>query len=65
MRLELDGSAAPQGRAFDVLAALEYRPTPRVTISGGYRTIEGGADVDDVFTFAWLNAVVARVGFEF
>lgn len=61
VRLEVDGSAAPQGRALDGLAALEYTPTPRVTISAGYRTIEGGADVDEVYTFAWLNTLVARV----
>jgi hypothetical protein len=59
--LELDGSAAPQGRAFDALAAVEYRPAPRWTIAAGYRTIEGGADVDEVYTFAWLNAAVVRV----
>jgi hypothetical protein len=65
LRLEVDGSAAPQGRAFDVLAVVEYRPSARWTIAGGYRTIEGGADVDTVYTFAWLNAAVARltVGF--
>lgn len=65
LRLELDGAAAPQGRAFDVLAAIEYRLTPRWTIAGGYRTIEGGADVDTVFTFAWLNAAVVRLGVGF
>jgi hypothetical protein len=59
--LELDGSAAPQGRAFDVLAVVEYRPSPRWTLGAGYRTIEGGADVDEVYTFAWLNAAVVRV----
>jgi hypothetical protein len=64
-RLELDGSAAPQGRAFDVLTAIEYTPTRWATVSAGYRTIEGGADVDSVYTFAWLNAIVARVGIRF
>jgi hypothetical protein len=64
-RLELDGSAAPQGRAFDLLAAIEYTPTRRATFSAGYRTIEGGADVDAVYTFAWLNAFVARAGIRF
>ena len=65
LRLEVDGSAAPQGRAFDVLAALEYRPSPRWTLSAGYRTIEGGADVEEVFAFAWLNVAVVRVGVNF
>jgi hypothetical protein len=63
--LDLDGSAAPQGRAIDFAATLEYRPTPRLKVFGGYRTIEGGADVDAVYAFAWLNAVVAGLGVRF
>jgi hypothetical protein len=62
---DLDGSAAPQGRAIDFAATLEYRPTPRLKVFGGYRTIEGGADVDAVYAFAWLNAVVAGLGVRF
>jgi hypothetical protein len=64
-RLVLDGSAAPQGRAIDFAATLEYRPAPRWGVFGGYRTIEGGADVDSVYAFAWLNAVVGGVGLRF
>jgi hypothetical protein len=64
-KLALDGSAAPQGRAIDFAATLEYRPAPRWSVFGGYRTIEGGADVDTVYTFAWLNAVVAGIGVRF
>jgi hypothetical protein len=63
--LVLDASAAPQGRAIDLAATLEYRPTPRWRVFGGYRTIEGGADVDSVFAFAWLNAVVGGIGVRF
>lgn len=63
--LVLDASAAPQGRAIDFAATLEYRPTPRWTVFGGYRTIEGGADVDAVYAFAWLNAVVGGIGVRF
>lgn len=62
---ELDGTAAPQGRAFDFSAALSYRPTPRWSVSVGYRTVEGGADVDAVYNFAWLNAVTVGTGFRF
>jgi hypothetical protein len=63
--LEFDASAAPQGRALDLSATLNYTPTPRWSVGGGYRTIEGGADVTRVYTFAWLNAAVARVGVRF
>jgi hypothetical protein len=64
-RFVLDGSAAPQGRAFDFAATLEYRPAPRWSVFGGYRTIEGGADVDTVYAFAWLNAVTGGIGVRF
>jgi hypothetical protein len=63
--LVLDASAALQGRAIDLAATMEYRPTPRWMVFAGYRTIEGGADVDAVHTFAWLNAVVGGLGVRF
>lgn len=63
--LEVDGSAAPQGRAFDVVALVGYRPTPWWEVAAGYRTIEGGADVDTVYTFAWFNAAVVRTAIRF
>lgn len=62
---EVDASAAPQGRAIDFAATLAYQPTPRWRLFGGYRTIEGGADVDTVYAFAWLNAVVGGIGVRF
>lgn len=65
LAFEVDGTAAPQGRAFDVAAALQYRPLPRWTVSAGYRTIEGGADVSSVYAFAWLNAVTVSTGVRF
>jgi hypothetical protein len=64
-RFVLDGAAAPQGRAFDFAATLEYRPAPRWSVFGGYRAIEGGADVDTVYTFAWLSAAVGGIGVRF
>jgi hypothetical protein len=65
LTLEADGVAAPQGRAFDAAALLEVHLTNRWFIGAGYRTIEGGADVDTVYNFSWLNAVVARTGVVF
>lgn len=62
---ELDGLAAPQGRAFDFSLKGHMDVSDRCSLSLGYRTIEGGADNDEVFSFAWLNTVVASVSFRF
>jgi hypothetical protein len=62
---DVDGSAAPQGRAFDVAAGVTYQPASPWEVGFGWRTIEGGADVSSVYTFAWLNAAVARVTVHF
>lgn len=53
-----DALAAPQGRAEDVLAAIRYVPTENVGLRLGYRVLEGGADVDEVYTFALLHYVI-------
>jgi hypothetical protein len=63
--LELDASAAPQGRAIDFSGRVRYALTDRWSIGAGYRTIEGGADVTQVFNFAWLNAAVGTVAVRF
>ncbi len=60
-----DAAAASQGRAEDVLAALIYQATPRLRIKLGYRLLEGGADVDEVYNFTWLNYVVGGLTFTF
>jgi hypothetical protein len=62
---DLDASAAPQGRAIDFGGRLRYALTDRWSAGAGYRTIEGGADVDQVFNFAWLNAAVASLAVSF
>ena len=62
---DLDGFASPQGRAFDGVAKLVWRPTSRLDIGAGYRTIEGGADVDTVYNFAWLHFAVASIAVRF
>lgn len=63
--LDLDVAAAPQGRAIDFGGRLRYALTDRWSLGAGYRTIEGGADVDQVFNFAWLNAAVASLAVTF
>ncbi len=61
--LEADGSAAKQGRAEDVLLALNWRLAPRVQLRFGYRFVEGGADVDEVYNFAWIHYIAAGLAF--
>jgi hypothetical protein len=63
----LDGNAlaAPQGRAADVFAGLQYRAGDRLAASFGYRIIEGGADNDDVYTFALFHQLGAAVRWRF
>lgn len=52
---DFDGLASSQGRARDMAFKLSYDLTPDWTLGGGYRTLEGGIDNDDVYNFAWLN----------
>jgi hypothetical protein len=57
----MDGEAlaAPQGRAEDVLFAAQYDVNRRLTLQTGYRVLEGGSDVDEVYTFALFHSIVA------
>ena len=61
--LVLDGDAlgVPQGRAEDVTAALRIGFGDRVDARVGYRVLEGGSDVDEVYGFALFHYVVAGV----
>jgi len=62
---DLDGLAAPQGRAFDAAFFLEHNIfAPEIIMFGGYRTVEGGANNDKVYNFAWFHyAVLGLKGF--
>lgn len=61
---DLDGAAAPQGRAFD-FAVKVSRGSDTQRFSLGYRTLEGGADNDRVFSFAWLHYLFIGATFGF
>ena len=52
---EGDAAAAKQGRAEDVLLALQYRLNDRLALRAGYRILEGGADVEEVYNFALVH----------
>jgi len=59
--LDLDGLAGGPGRAFDIAGKLVHDLGARWAVAAGYRTIEGGADVEAVYNFAWLHYAVVSV----
>jgi hypothetical protein len=63
--LDFEALAAPQGRAEDVTVQLRYRAFDPVDLGVGYRMVEGGADNDKVYTFAWIHYAVFSVAAEF
>lgn len=63
--LDFDGLAGGPGRLFDVALKLEYDLTEHWRIGAGYRALEGGADTDDVYTFAWLHYGVLSLSYRF
>lgn len=63
--LEGDALAAPQGRAEDIFAGVVVDAGRRWSIKAGYRFLEGGADNDQVYTFAAVHYVAAGVVFRF
>jgi hypothetical protein len=58
---DLDALAGGPGRAVDAAVRLGYSPAQGWEIRAGYRTVEGGADVEEVYTFAWLHQAVLSV----
>jgi len=63
--LDLDAAAASQGRAEDVALRLEAKVSPKVDLFVGARTLEGGADNDEVYSFAWFAYAVGGVAIRF
>ena len=59
--MDADALAGGPGRAEDVAVKLGYRATPRLSLHAGYRMVEGGADVPEAYSFAWLHYAVAAV----
>lgn len=64
LTLDVDALAGGPGRAED--AAIKVgRDVGRWTFSAGYRTVEGGADVESVYAFAWLHYAVVSAAVRF
>ncbi len=61
--LDIESLAAPQGRATDLEFTAGYTLNERIRVRGGYRLIEGGADVAQVFNFSTIHFLQAGVTF--
>ncbi|HEX6272156.1 MAG TPA: hypothetical protein VFZ53_03930, partial [Polyangiaceae bacterium] len=57
--LDADALVGPQGRAEDVLLALTLALRDDTELRLGYRLLEGGADNDEVYSFALFHYAVA------
>jgi hypothetical protein len=62
---DFDGLAGGPGRLFDIALKLSYSLNDRWRIGGGYRTLEGGADTDEVYSFGWLHYAVLDARYQF
>jgi hypothetical protein len=62
--LEADALAGGPGRAIDAALTLGRNLDAGVSLNAGYRTVEGGADIDEVYSFAWLHYAVFSLRWE-
>jgi len=63
--LDVDGLAGGPGRAVDGSLKLCYDLNSSWSLAAGYRTVEGGADVEEVYNFAWLHYAAISVVYQF
>ncbi len=56
--LEGDAFTASLGMAEDVLLAVQYKLNEHITLKMGYRILEGGIDVDEIYNSTLLNYIV-------
>jgi len=55
LRVHAAGLAGPVGRAEDVFAGVVWTPSDITSLRAGYRFVEGGADVDEVYNFTMIH----------
>ncbi len=53
--IDADALAGGPGRAIDAALRVGHDLGDGWRVTTGYRTVEGGADIDDVYAFAWFN----------
>ena len=62
---DFDGLAGGPGRAIDLSLKLRYDVNDRWALTAGYRMLEGGVDIDEVYNFAWFNSAVVSGVYRF
>lgn len=62
---DFEGLAGGPGRAFDIALKPYYAINDHWGVSVGYRTLEGGADVESVYNFSWLHYTVLSGTYRF
>jgi hypothetical protein len=63
--LDVEALAGGPGRAEDVSLKIARELSPSLSFAAGYRLVEGGADVDEVYSFAWLHYGVVSATWRF
>ncbi len=63
--VDFDGLVGPQGRAIDLGLKVQYDINRQWYVGAGVRTLEGGADNDEVYNFSWFNYAVLNAGYRF
>lgn len=58
---DADALAGGPGRAIDTALKVGYDLRDDLTVQAGYRTLEGGADVEETYNFTWLHYAVASI----
>jgi hypothetical protein len=59
--LQAEGLASPYGRAEDVFVGGTYQLKDKLGIKAGYRFLEGGSDIEEVYTFSAVHYLVLGV----
>jgi hypothetical protein len=62
---DFEGLAGGPGRAVDLAIKVGYDFNDHWGITAGYRTVEGGADIEEVYNFAWFQYAVISGVFRF
>ena len=60
-----DGLAGGPGRAFDFFLGGKVPLSDNFSVKAGYRILEGGADVDEVYNFTLIHFASVGLGWEF